>query len=70
VQTPADATAAGGFTAPGAYTTTTMQDCCKPSCAWADWVGDGQYDLGLTPVGDWRAFYSCDQTGNPFTTAF
>ena len=45
------------------YSTTTMQDCCKPSCAWSNQVaGDG-----LTPVGKWGAFYSCDQNGVPIT---
>lgn len=45
------------------YTTTTMQDCCKPTCAWKDWVEDH----GLTPDGPWRSFYSCNQQGEPFT---
>jgi len=46
------------------YTTTTMQDCCKPTCAWQDNVKGS----GLTPSGDWNAFYSCDQNGAPITT--
>ncbi len=45
------------------YTTTTMQDCCKPSCAWSDQVAGA----GLTPVGKFGAFYSCDQNGVPIT---
>jgi hypothetical protein len=45
------------------YTTTTMQDCCKPSCAWSDQVAGA----GLTPVGKWGSFYSCDQNGAPIT---
>lgn len=45
------------------YTTTTMQDCCKPTCAWKDWV-EGQ---GLAPKGDWTSFYSCDLGGEPLT---
>lgn len=47
------------------YTTTTMQDCCKPTCAWQDWV-TGQ-NGGLTAVGQYNSFYSCDQTGTPVT---
>jgi hypothetical protein len=45
------------------YGTTTMQDCCKPTCGWSDDVAG----MGLTPNGPWRAFYSCDADGNPFT---
>jgi hypothetical protein len=41
-----------------------MQDCCKPSCAWANQVEGA----GLTPVGKWGAFYSCDQNGVPITS--
>jgi hypothetical protein len=63
VQTPADATTSGGFSS--GYTTTTMQDCCKPTCAWADNVV-GQN--GKLPAdGEWNSFYSCDQDGKPFT---
>jgi hypothetical protein len=46
------------------YTTTTMQDCCKPTCAWKNWVAD----MGLKSVGEWRSFYSCDANGTPITT--
>jgi hypothetical protein len=64
VQTPADAEAEGSFTSPDQdYHTTTMQDCCKPTCAWTDWVVP--YDLPAD--GDWNSFYSCDQNGVPFT---
>jgi hypothetical protein len=45
------------------YTTTTMQDCCKPSCAWQNQVGGA----GLTVVDKWTSFYSCDQNGVPIT---
>lgn len=45
------------------YTTTTMQDCCKPSCAWQDHVGGA----GLEVVDPWTSFYSCDQNGVPIT---
>ncbi len=60
-QTPADATASGGFSS--GYTTTTMQDCCKPTCAWADALIDGK----LTADGEWNSFYSCDKNGTPIT---
>jgi hypothetical protein len=43
------------------YTTTTMQDCCKPTCAWTDWVG-GQ---GLVADPEYSSFYSCDEFGRP-----
>jgi len=61
VKTPADATANGSFST--GYHTTTMQDCCKPTCAWADWTV-GQK---LPVDGDWNSFYSCDKNGKPFT---
>lgn len=61
VQNPADATANGTFKS--GYHTTTMQDCCKPTCAWSDWtVG---YNLPVD--GEWNSFYSCDKNGKPFT---
>jgi hypothetical protein len=61
VQTPADAKADGTFR--DGYHTTTMQDCCKPTCAWADWT-EG-YKLPVD--GEWNSFYSCDKTGTPIT---
>ncbi len=64
VQTPAQAGANGTFTGPNdQYHTTTMQDCCMPTCAWSDWV-EGK---GLKPVAGWKSFYSCDKTGKPRT---
>lgn len=64
VQTPAQAGANGTFTGPNdQYHTTTMQDCCMPTCAWSDWV-EGK---GLKPVEGWRSFYSCDKAGIPRT---
>jgi hypothetical protein len=63
VQTPADAKANGTFK--DGYHTTTMQDCCKPTCAWADWVIGSTYKLPAD--GDWNSFYSCDKNGKPFT---
>jgi hypothetical protein len=47
------------------YTTTTMQDCCKPTCAWQDWVTGS--NGGLTAVGQYDSFYTCDATGVPVT---
>ncbi len=61
VQTPDDARANGTFRE--GYHTTTMQDCCKPTCAWANWV----VDYKLPVDGEWNSFYSCDKNGNPFT---
>jgi hypothetical protein len=64
VQTPAQAGADGTFTRPDEqYHTTTMQDCCMPTCAWSDWV-EGK---GLKPVEGWKSFYSCDKAGKPRT---
>lgn len=42
------------------YTNTTMQDCCKPACAWVDNVGDA----GIPP---WNSFYTCDHNDTPLT---
>ena len=61
VQTPADAIADGSFLS--GYHTTTMQDCCKPTCAWSDWTEN----YGLPVDGEWNSFYSCDKNGLPFT---
>lgn len=64
VQTPAQAGTNGTFTGPNdQYHTTTMQDCCMPTCAWSDWV-EGK---GLKPVEGYKSFYSCDKTGKPRT---
>ena len=41
------------------YHTTTMQDCCRPTCAWPDNTENTQAPYSL--------FYSCDQEGNPYT---
>lgn len=61
VQTPDQAKANGTFK--DGYHTTTMQDCCKPTCAWSDWVGN----YGLPVDGEWNSFYSCDKNGIPVT---
>jgi hypothetical protein len=61
VKTPVDAKKNGTFS--DGYHTTTMQDCCKPTCAWADWI----LNYKLIPDGDWNSFYSCDKNGKPIT---
>jgi len=45
------------------YETTTMEDCCRPSCAAANWV----QDKGLKPDPDYNVFYSCERAGVPIT---
>jgi hypothetical protein len=61
VKTPDDAKKNGSFS--DGYHTTTMQDCCKPTCAWADWV----VNYKLPADGEWNSFYSCDKNGVPIT---
>jgi hypothetical protein len=69
VTTPAQAAQDSSFKATSGngshYSTTTMQDCCKPTCAWQDWVTGNMG--GLTATGQYNSFYSCDQTGKPVT---
>jgi hypothetical protein len=60
VTTAAQAAADASFAA--GYTTTTMQDCCKPTCAWQDNVTSA----GVT-VGQYNSFYTCDSSGVPVT---
>jgi len=60
VLTPSQAQANGFATG---YHTTTMQDCCKPTCAWADWT----VGKNLPVDGEWNSFYSCDKNGKPIT---
>lgn len=45
------------------YETTTMEDCCRPSCASKDWVSG----RGLASDSEYNAFYSCDANGEPIT---
>ncbi len=45
------------------YETTTMEDCCRPSCAAANWV----QEKGLPVDPDYNVFYSCDGAGVPLT---
>jgi hypothetical protein len=63
VTTPDQAAADSSFKS--GYTTTTMQDCCMPTCAWQNNT-KGQ---NLAMVGDYDSFYSCDQNGVPLTEA-
>jgi hypothetical protein len=39
------------------YGTTTMQDCCRPTCAYPNNVQNAD--------GAWPIFYTCDKAGNP-----
>jgi hypothetical protein len=43
------------------YSTTTMQDCCRPTCAY---VGNNNVAPG-TADSSYGSFYSCDKSGNP-----
>jgi hypothetical protein len=45
------------------YETTTMEDCCRPSCAAANWV----QEKGLPADPEYNVFYSCDRAGVPLT---
>jgi hypothetical protein len=65
-QAAADSTFKAATGSPGnpvPFTTTTMQDCCKPTCAWQDNV----ISKGLTAIGQYNSFYSCDEHGVPVT---
>jgi hypothetical protein len=55
--TAVDMTSASGKGFSSGYTTTTMQDCCRPSCAWPTNVNGADSQYG--------AFYTCDVSGNP-----
>jgi hypothetical protein len=69
VRTSAQAAADSSFSAKAKngnhFSTTTMQDCCKPTCAWQDYVTGN--NGGLTAQGQYNSFYSCDQMGVPIT---
>jgi len=45
------------------YETTTMEDCCRPSCSSITWT----QQKGLTTDAQYRAFYLCDAKGVPYT---
>jgi hypothetical protein len=67
VTTAAQAAANSGFRSKsGSGTrlwTSTMQDCCMPSCAFQDNVTG----RGLKAQGTYNSFYSCDKSGVPMT---
>jgi hypothetical protein len=45
------------------YETTTMEDCCRPSCASITWTTQ----KGLVTDPQYRAFYLCNAKGVPYT---
>jgi hypothetical protein len=47
----------------GLYETTTMEDCCRPTCA--SYTNLVSFKLNTDP--QYRAFYSCDVNGIPYT---
>jgi hypothetical protein len=57
VQTAAQA-ASNGFSS--GYHTTTMQDCCMPTCAWKN-------NVQVTTLNGYNSFYSCLTDGSPVT---
>lgn len=54
----ASAAAAAGFSS--GYHTTTMQDCCMPTCAWSN-------NVQVETVDGYNSFYSCLEDGTPVT---
>jgi hypothetical protein len=44
------------------YHTTTMEDCCRPSCAATNHISG----KGLVADPDYNAFYTCDVNGEPY----
>jgi hypothetical protein len=57
VQTAAQA-ATAGFSS--GYHTTTMQDCCMPTCAWKN-------NVNVTTLSGYNTIYSCLEDGTPVT---
>jgi hypothetical protein len=53
------ASATNGFMS--GYSTTTMQDCCRPTCAYSTNV----MMSGVSVDSQYGAFYTCDKSGNP-----
>jgi hypothetical protein len=47
----------------GLYETTTMEDCCRPTCASYSQISS----FGLTTDPQYRSFYNCDANGVPWT---
>jgi hypothetical protein len=64
VLTAAQAAADGTFK--DNHTTTTMQDCCKPTCAWQEKVGGTEGKKNVSSP--WTSFYTCDRSDQPQTT--
>jgi len=61
--TTATQAASAGFLS--GYHTTTMQDCCKPACAWTEKVGGSEaHKHSLAP---WTSIYTCDASDQPLT---
>jgi hypothetical protein len=54
----ADQAAAAGFSS--GYHTTTMQDCCMPTCAWSN-------NVQVETVDGYNSFYSCLEDGTVVT---
>jgi hypothetical protein len=54
-----DQASATGFMS--GYGTTTMQDCCRPTCAYSTNV----MMSGVSVDSQYGAFYTCDKSGNP-----
>lgn len=47
------------------YHTTTMQDCCKPACAWSTKVGGTEGGKNADP--QFESIYTCDDSDQPLT---
>ena len=45
------------------YETTTMEDCCRPTCASYSQISS----FGLKTDPQYRSFYNCDINGVPWT---
>ena len=45
------------------YETTTMEDCCRPTCASYSQISG----FGLVTDPNYRSFYNCDVNGVPWT---
>jgi hypothetical protein len=59
--TAVDANSASGKGFASGYSTTTMQDCCRPTCAYSTNVTRN----GTSADSQYGAFYTCDASGNP-----
>jgi hypothetical protein len=61
--TSVDQAKAAGFLS--GYHTTTMQDCCKPACAWTEKIGGNEGMKKVDP--QFTNFYTCDANDQPMT---